>query len=92
MFNSLRETRKWDRGLIEMILEMRESDYFSIYDNLNPKVAEDIIKQYLRFRGDDGRARNIRISHNTNTHIVSISGDIHYLDNDKTHQEFSQFT
>ena len=65
MFNSLRETRKWDGGVLEMVLEMRESDYFSIYDNLSPKVAEDIIKQYLRFRGDDGRAKDIQINHNT---------------------------
>ena len=28
MFNSLRETRKWDGGVLEMVLEMRESDYF----------------------------------------------------------------
>ena len=43
-----------------MVLEMRER-LFSIYDNLSPKVAEDIIKQYLRFRGDDGRAKIFRL-------------------------------
>ena len=92
MFNSLRETRKWDGGVLEMVLEMRESDYFSIYDNLSPKVAEDIIKQYLRFRGDDGRAKDIQINHNTNTHIVRISGNIHYFDNDKSHLDYLPFT
>ncbi len=89
MFNSVRETREWASGLLRMNLEMKESDYFSIYDNLNNEVAKDIIDQYLKFRGDDGRAKDIQINHNANSHIVSISGSIHYLENDKTEYKYN---
>ena len=87
MFNSLRETRDWTSGSLVMNLEMKESDYFFIYDHLNSEVAEDIVRQYLKFRGDDGSAKDIKIHHNPNTHIVSITGRVDYLDNDETQYE-----
>ena len=60
MFNSVRETREWvNVGTIRMNVEMKEQDFFTIYDDLS-FVAKDIVKQYLEYRGDDGRAQTFK--------------------------------
>ena len=84
MFNSVRETRMQRNGMTSMNLEMSEEDFFTIYNDLSQDVASDIVDQYLIYRGDDGRAANIQISHNPGSSIVSISANLQYLGNDKT--------
>lgn len=71
-------------GMTNMSLEMNEKDFFTIYNDLSQEVASDIIGQYLIYRGDDGRAKNVQISHDPNLQIVNISANLQYLGNDKT--------
>ncbi len=90
VFNSVRETREWvNVGTIRMNVEMKEQDFFTIYDDLSFEVAKDIVKQYLEYRGDDGRAQDIQIYHDSNSHMVNISATLHYLGNDHTDYKHS---
>lgn len=86
MINSIRETRARKEDLYNVLLEIPEEEYFQIYNDVDEKSAEDILSEYLNYRGDDGRYSDIRIQHNKNIHIVNIYANLHYLDNDHTEQ------
>ncbi|MCF6095955.1 hypothetical protein L1766_02890 [Thermovorax subterraneus] len=88
VLNSIRETRAVKDGLHNIILEIPEDVYLSIYDNLNDKDAYDVLKQYLNYHQDDGIPSDVRIQHNKNAHTVNIYANLHYLGNEKTNTKY----
>ncbi|KNF09501.1 hypothetical protein CLPU_3c02810 [Gottschalkia purinilytica] len=85
MLNSIKETRiREDNGLHRITLEVPEKDFFEAYDEVDEHSAYDLLKQYLLYREDDGRPKNVDINYNKNSHIVTITTELHYLGNDHT--------
>lgn len=89
MMNNILETRARKEGLYNITLEIPEKNYFDIYDGVYEKDAEDILKQYMVYRGDDGRPSDISIEHNKNSHIINIYANLHYEGNDHTQQQLT---
>ena len=85
MLNSIREIRvRNKKGLYNLTLEVPEKEFFLAYDDASNESAYDLIKQYLVYRQDDARPENIEIEYDRNKHIVSLSSELHYLENDHT--------
>ncbi len=84
MLNSILEIRKWDDEQHRILLQIAEKDYFSVYDSLNDSNAEEILENYLKYRADDGRPEEVKISHDKNKHIVEVDAVVNYLGNEKT--------
>lgn len=83
MLNSILEIRKSNENKYSITLQMNEADYFSVYDTVQDSDASELIKNYLRYRADDGKPKNIRINHNKNLHIVQIDADMSYQENEE---------
>ncbi len=85
MLNSIREVRvRNKKGLYDLTLEIPEKEYFLVYNDVNQESAHNIIKQYLVHREDDARPENIAIDYDRNKHMVSLTSELHYLENDHT--------
>lgn len=84
MIYSVLETRRVADGLYNITLSINENDYFTFYDGLDEEAASDLLKNYLRYRADDGRPKDIKIRHNKNEHIVTINANLYYTGNEKT--------
>lgn len=86
MLNSMVVARERIGGLYGIILDVPDKEYFEIYNDLDNEAAEDILKQYMTYHGDDGRYSDVSIIHNKDSHIVSIHAKLHYEENDHTEQ------
>jgi hypothetical protein len=89
MLNSILETRTAEDGLYNITLRINEDEYFSVYDYLDNEDASELLENYLKYRADDGRPKNIKLKHNKNEHIVTITADLHYLGNEKTEDMYN---
>lgn len=79
--NSMRETRyKHKNGSYNLILEIPEENFFSEYENINEKAADEIIKRFLNDRQDFGSPEGVKINHNKKEHVVNLSTELHYFD------------
>jgi hypothetical protein len=72
------------RGMYAVILQIPQDEYFSVYDSINDNAATEIVKNYLYYRGDDGRPEKVKITHNHNDKIVNINLYLYYTGNDHT--------
>jgi hypothetical protein len=86
MLNSMIVARERINGQYSITLEVPGKEYFEIYSDLDKEAAEDILKQYMTYHGDDGRYFNVSISQSRNSDIVSIHANLNYEDNDHTEQ------
>ncbi|AGB17782.1 hypothetical protein BFT35_11295 [Thermoanaerobacterium thermosaccharolyticum] len=84
MLNAIRETRSSKDGLHSIKLELPESEY--TFEDFNEDNAKKLLEMYLSYHQDDGRPSDVKIHHNANSHMVSITAHLHYLDNSKTTQ------
>lgn len=84
MLNAIRETRSVKDGLHSIKLEFPDSEY--TFDDFNEDNAKKILEMYLGYHQDDGRASDVKMHHNNNSHMVSITAHLNYLDNSKTVQ------
>ena len=82
MLNSIRDRRIERDGLYKIALQVPEKEYFSTYDTVSADAADEILKNYLSFYEDDGVPFNTNISHNKNAHIIEITSELHYMEND----------
>ncbi|NLP46476.1 MAG: hypothetical protein GX347_05475 [Epulopiscium sp.] len=83
MINSILEKRKVNDGIHSIVLEVSKEEYKKVYDDYNNEIASEIVRQHLENRGDDGRPTDIQIQH-TNSEIIRIFANLHYLGNDHT--------
>lgn len=86
MLNSMIVARERINGQYSITLEVPGKEYFEIYNDLDQEAAEDILKQYMTYHGDDGRYSDVKISKSMNSDIVSIHAKLDYEDNDHTEQ------
>ena len=84
MFNSIREKRIQRDGQYELTLQIPEEEYFNAYDTIKAEAAHEILSNYLTLQQDDGRVGEVNISHNKSGHMVKITSDLHYMENDHT--------
>lgn len=89
MLNSILETRTLEDGLYNITLQISEKEYFSVYDSLNEDYAYELLENYLKYRSDDGRPEDIKLSHNKNQHLVMINADLYYTGNEKTEDMYN---
>jgi len=83
--DNMREMRnRLDNGKYNLTLEIAEGSYFEIYDNVDLKSGEDLVRNYLRSNSDDGRFNNIEIKYNENRHTVRVTTELDYDNNDHT--------
>ena len=83
--DNMREMRnKLDNGKYNLTLEIAEGAYFGIYDNVDLKSGEDLVRNYLRSNSDDARFNNIEIKYNENRHTVRVTAELDYENNDYT--------
>ncbi|MBU5437264.1 hypothetical protein KQI42_04540 [Tissierella sp. MSJ-40] len=84
MFNNIIEKRTVNDGLHSLVLEIAENEYKQVYDEYNDEIASKILNHHLVNRGDDGRPTDVQIHHESDSNIVKISANIHYLGNSHT--------
>ena len=84
MLNSVLETRSLHNGMYKILLEIPEKEYEYVYDDYNSEIASEFLTYYLENRNDDGRPSNIKIEHDKDAHIVRITADLDYLENEHT--------
>ena len=83
--DNMREMRnKLDNGKYNLTLEIAEGAYFGIYDNVDLKSGEDLVRNYLRSNSDDARFDDIKINYNKNRHTVRVTAELNYGNNDHT--------
>ena len=83
--DNMREMRnRLDNGKYNLTLEIAEGAYFGIYDNVDLKSGEDLVRNYLRSNSDDARFNNIEIKYNENRHMVKVTAELDYDNNDHT--------
>ena len=83
--DNMREMRnKLDNGKYNLTLEISEGAYFVIYDNVDLKSGEDLVRNYLRSNSDDARFNNMEIKYNENRHTVRVTAELDYENNDHT--------
>ena len=83
--DNMREMRnKLDNGKYNLTLEIAEGAYFGIYDNVDLKSGEDLVRNYLRSNSDDARFNNFEIKYNENRHTVRVTAELDYENNDHT--------
>ena len=83
--DNMREMRnRLDNGKYNLTLEIAEGAYFGIYDNVDLKSGEDLVRNYLRSNSDDARFNNIEIKYNENRHMVKVTAELDYENNDHT--------
>jgi hypothetical protein len=83
--DNMREMRnKLDNGKYNLTLEIAEGAYFGIYDNVDLKSGEDLVRNYLRSNSDDARFNNIEIKYNENRHTVRVTAELDYENNNHT--------
>lgn len=86
MLNSMLVARQRLDDGYNIILKLPEKEYFEIYEDLDKEAAEDILKQYLTYHGDDGRYSDVSIDYDRNAHIITINARLDYTDNDHTEE------
>jgi hypothetical protein len=84
VLNSIREYRQALDGMYKVVLEIAEGDYEQIYGDVSKENGEDILNQYLYYHQDDARTENVDITHDKGRHMVLISANLVYTNNDHT--------
>lgn len=81
LFNSICERRMQSLGMYAVILQMPAREYFNVYDTINEFAANELVKNYLNYRGDDGIPDGVKINYNTNDELISINLYLNYTGN-----------
>lgn len=92
MFNTIREKRIERDGQYQLTLQIPEEEYFNSYDTVKAEAAQEILSNYLTLQQDDGRIGEVNINHNKSGHVIKITTDLHYMDNDHTEARFTPDT
>ena len=71
-------------GKYNLTLEVAGPAYFDIYNDVDIKSGEDLVRNYLRSNADDGRFENIEIKYNKSKNTVRITTELNYNNNDHT--------
>ena len=83
--DNMKEMRKrLDNGKYNLTLEIAEEAYFDIYENVDLKSGEDLVRNYLRSNSDDACFNNIKIKYNKGKNTVKVTTELDYLENDHT--------
>lgn len=79
MDNMIDMRKRMDNGNYNLTLVIGDNTYFSHYKSLTTKSAQDAVRDYLFQIEDDADYKNVKIDHNDNRHIVTITAELDYL-------------
>ena len=86
--DNMKEMRnKVEDGKYDLTLEIGESAYFRIYEDVDTKSGEDLVRNYLRSNSDDAGFNGIEIKYNKNKHTVKVTTELNY--NENKHKDYS---
>jgi hypothetical protein len=90
MLNSIYEQRtRLDKGY-HISLTIPKEEYSNVYgDDINDTNANEIVHNYLQYRGDDGEAYDIKIYDHDISNIVEIEARLNYIGN--KHTDYNQY-
>lgn len=71
-------------GKYNLTLEVAAPAYFDVYDDVDTKSGEDLVRNYLRSNADDGCFENIEIKYNKARNTVRVTADLNYDNNHHT--------
>ena len=74
MFENIFETVI--KGSNTIFLNMSEEDFFSSYDSISKKSAEEITDYYFRMKQKDGTAKVIDIYRDESSHCIKITLEV----------------
>lgn len=87
LMDNMKEMRnKLEDGKYRLTLDISDSDYFGIYEDVDTNSAEDLVKNYLMRNSDDADFDNMKINYNKNRHTVRVNADLIYKNNE--HKEY----
>ena len=81
MFENIFETVI--KGSNTIFLDLKDSDYYLSYDNINKKAAEEITNNYFTLKQKNGVPEIVDISEDKFTHTVKITVEIDSLNVNK---------
>jgi hypothetical protein len=84
MLNDIIERRIVRDGFHRIVLEISADEYKKFYDLHNDETASEILNLHLQNRADDGRPSDVKMEYKSNSNVVKIFANIHYLGNDHT--------
>ena len=79
MDNMIDMRKRMDNGNYNLTLAIGDNTYFTYYNSLTTESAEDAVRDYLFQVEDDADYKNVKIDHNANRHIVTITAELDYL-------------
>ncbi|CEK31652.1 hypothetical protein JGS6364_32941 [[Clostridium] sordellii] len=74
-------------GRYNLTLEVAAPEYFNIYEDVDTKSGEDLVRNYLRSNSDDGCFDNIKINYNKARNSIRVTTELNYNDNE--HKDYS---
>lgn len=75
---------KIEDGKYKLTLEVAAPSYFDIYNDVDTKSGEDLVRNYLRSNADDGCFNDIEIKHNKKRNSVRVTTNLDYNNNEHT--------
>lgn len=88
MDNMSEMRNKLNDGNYNLTLEIGEKTYFQIYEDINNRSAENVVRSYLRENTDDAEFSDLKIKHNRDKHTVSVCAKLSYSNN--KHKDYSK--
>lgn len=84
MDNMMEMRKRLDDGTYNLTLEVPEGAYFKIYENVDLKSGEDLVRNYLRSNSDDANFNDIKINYNKGKSTIKVTTNLNYLGNGHT--------
>ncbi|MCR8746084.1 hypothetical protein [Romboutsia lituseburensis] len=73
---------KIEDGKYKLTLEVAAPAYFDIYNDVDIKSGEDLVRNYLRSNADDGCFDNIQIKYNKGRNSIRVIANLDYNNNE----------
>ena len=87
IMDNMKEMRnRLDNGKYNLTLEISDGAYFNIYEDVDAKSGEDLVRNYLRNNSDDAHFDNIKINYNKNRHSIRVNAELNY--NNGEHEDY----
>lgn len=84
MYNSIYEQRKRMGNDYHISLTLPREAYRSLFGEANKEQAEVLVKEYLVYKEDDGRPKNVQVFDYPDSNLINIESDLSYLGNEHT--------
>lgn len=84
MINSILDRRVRKDSGYDLYLEVPESEYFNVYEDVTEDNARNIVDLFLEHYSDDGRPKMVKVNYDKNNNSINIRVALSYEGNDYT--------